>query len=155
MSIQLVPDGLRVGGAAVVFAVGLVACAPVHQPPQPVDATAPSVTYSYGTDDELVAANSKARAYCAQYQSVPSLEGPITENEDGTKTATFKCVESAPAAAAPAPVPMTYTYSGDMQLLQAMRSAENYCQASGRRTTSNIVTNSSGSKTITFQCVPQ
>ncbi len=146
---------LRAGGIASLAAAGLIACAPVSQPPQQVEASTPSVTYNYGSDNDLVAANEKARVYCSRYQSVPSLDGSITENQDGTKTVTFKCIASPSASMPPAPMPMTYTYSSDMQLLQAMKSADGYCAASGKQATSNIVTNANGTKTITFQCVPR
>jgi hypothetical protein len=48
---------------------------------------------------------------------------------------------------------LTYTYRNDQELLEASRSAQNYCANSGsQQVISNIVTNANGTKTVTFQC---
>jgi hypothetical protein len=56
----------------------------------------------------------------------------------------------------PAPAnPLVYSYSTDQQLLDASRNAQSYCMSQGRsQTTSTIVTNANGMRTITFQCGP-
>jgi len=50
---------------------------------------------------------------------------------------------------------MSYTYGSDMELLQAMQSANTYCARSGQVASSSIVTNPDGTRTMTFQCVPR
>ena len=68
------------GGLAVAVAV---ACTPMYQKAQEVDARSPKVSYDFSSDAGLVDANSKARNYCGQYASTPSLRGSITDNPDG------------------------------------------------------------------------
>jgi hypothetical protein len=134
--------------------VAVAACVSAYPQPQRVEAKPPSVTYSFSSDNELIAANSKARAYCAQYASTPGAQGTITENPDGTKTVTFECVKAA-VVTPPPPAPMSYTYRTDAELLQALRSAEAYCALTGQAVSASIVTNPDGTKSLTFQCVPR
>ena len=51
----------------------------------------PNLTYSYRTDEELLAASRTAEAYCANDGS-HGVVSNITPNTDGSKTVTFKCV---------------------------------------------------------------
>lgn len=138
--------------------VSLAACAQPSSPPREVQNTPPSVTYKYGNDRDLLAANQRARDYCAAYQTIPSIDSVLETEADGTKTVTFKCLKSPPAVAsvpppAAPPQPITQTYTSDMELLQAMNSADRQCAAYGQRATSNITVNTDGTKTITFRCV--
>ena len=142
-----------VGGVAI-LAILATACAPVHQPPREVETRQPAVSYNYNSDDGLVEANSKARAYCSQYASTPSLHGTIVDNEDGTKTVTFECVKTAATTTSPPPA-NGYVYGSDTELLQSIRSADTHCAQSGQTASTSIVTNPDGTKTLTFQCVPR
>jgi len=150
---------LRKGALAALCAGGLAAiaaCAPFVQEPQATQASNPTVTYRYQGDQELIAANQKAQAFCTRYNAVPRAAN-IVSNTDGTNSAHFECVPSAQATAAlPQPNPsMTYTVRSDQELLQASQSASIYCSNQGRRAvTSNISPNGDGSRTVTFQCTP-
>jgi hypothetical protein len=120
---------------------------------QPVKSSNPSVTYNYRTDQELLQANQNATAYCSQYQTAPRTAN-ITNNPDGSKAVVFECVRTTFPAPAPVNPNLTYTYRTDQELVQASQTAGAYCQKYGSQpmTTSSLVTNSDGSKTVTFQC---
>ena len=146
------------GVSVALLAGGLAAaCGSMATPSQPVQASSPTVTYSYRTDQELLRANQNATTYCAQYQTVPRT-GPVTNNADGTRTVVFDCVRTA-AAPMPAPVPvpvnqnLTYNYRTDQELMLASQNAGAYCQRySSQPMTSSSVANTDGSRTVTFQC---
>jgi hypothetical protein len=74
------PDGSK----AVVFECVRTAVAP---PPPPA---APSQSYTYRTDQELVQASQTASAYCMSHGSQP-MTSSIVINPNGTKTVTFQC----------------------------------------------------------------
>lgn len=152
---------LRFAGAASLLAVA--ACAQPSSEPQQVNVSNPSVTYKYRTDQELVQANERAAAYCSTYQSTHRT-ATFGTDPDGSKRVVFDCVKSAamaPAApvvaAAPAAAPnLTYTYFTDQELLDASRNAQNYCVSRGStQVSSTITTNTNGSRTASFQCVPR
>lgn len=144
---------MLLGGLAV---TAIAACAPVREPPQQVQATTPTVSYNYSTDDGLVQANTQAQTYCSQYASTPVLEGSIVDNSDGTRTVTFRCVKTAASPVTPiAPTPSGYEYRSDAQFVQALRSADTYCAQTGQTASTRIVSNPDGSKTMTFDCVPR
>jgi hypothetical protein len=151
---QFLVRGLAIS-LAIFAAVAVVACAPISTPPEPVqvEAEAPEVSYKFYTDEELIEANNRARAYCSQYASTPSMQGKITSNQDGSKTVTFQCLQEAPQA--PAPPLETYTYSTDNDLLQTMNSAEAYCARSGQVASFNVSTNAAGTQTLTYRCIPR
>jgi exopolysaccharide biosynthesis predicted pyruvyltransferase EpsI len=138
----------------VMLAAGTVAaCGPLASSQQPVQASNPSVTYNYRTDQELVRANQNATTFCSQYQTAPRTAN-LTNNSDGSKTVVFECVRTA-ALPAPAPVNpnLSYTYRTDQELVQASQTASAYCLKYGSQPmTSRMVTNSDGTKTVTFQC---
>jgi hypothetical protein len=138
-------------------AATIAACAPSHSntSPQQVEATPPSVTYTYNSDTELIEANSRAIVYCSKYTATPVNQGMIIENPDGTKTITFQCAKAAMVSPPPPTPPMSYLYSSDTELLQALHSADLYCQSSGQKASTSIVANPNGTKTLTFQCVPR
>jgi hypothetical protein len=137
----------------VLLAAGAVAsCAQLPSSQQPVQSTNPSVSYNYRTDQELLKANQNATTYCGQYQTAPRTAG-LTNNPDGSKTVVFECVRTAPSASAPVNPNLSYTYRTDQELVQASQTANAYCLKNGSQpTTSNMVTNSDGTKTVTFQC---
>ena len=142
---------------ALLAAGSLAACTTQTVPssPQAVQATNPSVTYNYRTDQELVTANQNAATFCSQYQTAPRTYN-ITSNSDGTKTVVFECVRTTAALPAPAPVPpapLTYSYRTDQELVQASQTASAYCAQNGALPmTSRVTTNADGSRTVTFQC---
>jgi hypothetical protein len=150
---------VRVGGIVVVAVAATAACAPSYQAPQEVETRPPVVSYNYSSDDGLIEANGKARAYCSQYASTPSVQGSISDNADGTKTVTFQCIRTAAGTPVPAPAPPSpptgYSYRTDPELLQAIGSAEAYCARSGRTALYSIVTNADGTKTLALQCAPR
>jgi hypothetical protein len=135
------------------LAAGAVAsCAPSPSSQQPVQATNPTVTYNYRTDQELVQANQNATTYCGQYQTAARTVN-ITTNPDGSKAVIFECVRTTLPAPPPATPGQSYTYRSDQELVQASQTAAAYCQRYGSQPmTSSIVTNPNGTKTVTFQC---
>jgi hypothetical protein len=137
----------------VLLAAGAVAsCAQLPSSQQPVQSTNPSVSYNYRTDQELLKANQNATTYCGQYQTAPRTAG-LTNNPDGSKTAVFECVRTALSASAPVNPNLSYAYRTDQELVQASQTANAYCLKSGSLPmTSSMVTNSDGTKTVTFQC---
>ena len=142
--------------AVALLAAGVVAsCAPFPSSQQPVQSSNPSVTYNYRTDQELIQVNQRATTYCSQYQTTPRTTG-ITNNADGSKTVVFECVRTtlpAPPATTPS---QSYTYRTDQELVQVSQTAGAYCRQYGSQPmTSSIVTNSDGTKTVTFQCGPR
>jgi hypothetical protein len=117
-----------------------------------VQSSNPSVTYNYRTDQELLRANQNATTYCSQYQTAPRT-ATLTNNADGSKTAVFECVRTALPAPAPVNPNLSYSYRTDQELVQASQTASAYCVKYGSQPmTSSMVTNSDGTKTVTFQC---
>ena len=135
------------------LAAGAVAsCSQLPSSQQPVQSTNPGVTYNYRTDQELLKANQNATTYCGQYQTTPRTAG-LTNNPDGSKSVVFECVRTALSGPAPVNPNLSYAYRTDQELVQASQTANAYCQKNGSQPmTSNMVTNSDGTKTVTFQC---
>ena len=146
----------------ILIATLAAACAPMYPRAEQVESEPPSVTYEYNSDAGLLEANNKARDYCAQYASTPSIQGTIRDNGSGEHTVEFQCIKTAAVVLAPdlqvypAPPaqPTGYVYSTDSQLLAAMQSADAYCGQSGLSATTSIDTNPYGAKTLNFRCVP-
>ena len=138
---------------ALLAAAGVASCSSLPASQQPVQSSNPSVTYSYRTDQELLQANQNATTYCGQYQTAPRT-GTLTNNPDGSKTVVFECVRTAaPPAPPPANPNLSHTYRTDQELVQASQTAGAYCLKYGSQPmTSRMVTNSDGTKTVTFQC---
>ena len=144
---------------ALLTAGAVAACAQAPTSPQAVQATNPTVTYNYRTDQELVTANQNATMFCNQYQTTPRTAN-VTSNSDGTKTVLFECVRTTAALPAPAPTPvpvnpnvLSYSYRTDQELVQASQTASTYCAQNGALPmTSRVTTNVDGSRTVTFQC---
>ena len=144
---------------ALLAAGTVAACTQMPSSQQPVQASNPTVTYNYRTDQELLRANQNATAYCGQYQTAPRAATLTTNNADGSKTAVFECVRT---TAAPAPTPvvnpnLSYTYRTDQELVQASQTASAYCLRNGSQsmTSSSVLANSDGTRTVTFQCSPR
>ena len=142
--------------AAVLVGLMAASCAPQYSSPQQVQASNPSVTYKYRSDQELVQANQNAATFCNRYQSVPRTVS-FANDPDGSRVVVFECVQASPAAAPPQfNANLTYTYRTDQELLDASRNAQSYCMNKGsQQVVSNIVTNPNGTKTVTFQCSPR
>ena len=142
--------------AVALFAAGaFAACAAFPTSQQPVQSSNPSVTYNYRTDQELLQANQNATAFCNPYQTTPRTSS-ITTNADGSKAVRFECVRTTLPAPAPTPPSQSYTYRTDQELVQASQTASASCpKPSSQPMTSSIVTNSDGTKTVTFQCGPR
>ncbi|HVJ32688.1 MAG TPA: hypothetical protein VND94_06190 [Terriglobia bacterium] len=148
----------RAALAATLPALLLVAgCAPQNSPPQQVEAQAPSVTYKYRGDQELLQANQNAMTYCSQFHSVAQTEN-IKNASDGSKTVIFRCSAMPPATVATTTTlgsNMAYPYRTDQELLEASRNADLYCQNRGsQRAVATVVTNLDGTKSVSFQCTP-
>lgn len=147
------------GAAAALTGLALAACTPQYSSPQQVQASNPTVTYKYRSDQELVQANQSAATFCNRYQAVPRTAN-FTNDPDGSRVVVFECVQSSAVPAA-APQPqfnpnLTYNYRTDQELLDASRNAQIYCMNNGaQQMVSNIVTNANGTKTVTFQCNPR
>ena len=138
---------------ALLAAGTVAACTQLPSSQQPVQASNPSVTYNYRTDQELLRANQNAAAYCGQYQTAPRAATLTTNNADGSKTAVFECVRTSVAAPAPVNPNLSYMYRTDQELVQASQTASAYCQRYGSQPmTSSMVANSDGTRTATFQC---
>jgi hypothetical protein len=147
---------VQVSAVALFAAAAVAACATFpSSSQQPVQSSNPSVTYNYRTDQELLQANQNATAYCSPYQTAPRTSG-ITTNSDGSKAVRFECVRTTLPAPAPTPPGQSYSYRTDQELVQASQTASAYCpKSSSQPMTSSIVTNSDGTKTVTFQCGPR
>jgi hypothetical protein len=127
-------------------------CGPLPSSQQPVQASNPTVTYNYRTDQELLQANQNATTYCGQYQT-GARTANITNNTDGSKAVVFECVRTTLPAPPATPPSLSYTYGTDQELVQASQTAGAYCLKYGSQPmTSSVMTNPNGTKTVTFQC---
>ena len=142
-----------VPAAAVLAGLMMAACTPQYSSPQQVQASNPTVTYKYRSDQELVQANQNAATFCNRYQAVPRTAN-FANDPDGSRVVVFECVQTSTPASQPQVNPnLTYTYRTDQELLDASRNAQIYCMNNGaQQVVSNIVTNANGTKTVTFQC---
>src|SRR5216683_362035 len=140
---------------ALLAAGAVAACAQLPSSQQPVQASNPSVTYSYRTDQELLRAGQNATTYCGQYQTAPRA-ATLTSNADFSKTAVFECVRTAAPAPAPVNPNLSYTYRTDQELVQASQTASAYWLRYGSQPmSSSMMANSDGTRTATFQCGPR
>ena len=137
---------------ALLAAGTVAACAQLPSSQQPVQASNPSVTYNYRTDQELLRASQNATTHCGQYQTTPRT-ATLTNNPDGSKTAVFECVRTDLPPPAPVNPNLTYSYRTDQELVQASQTASAYCLRYGSQPmTSSMMANSDGTRTVTFQC---
>lgn len=142
--------------AALTMAVCMAsACAPYSSSPRQIEASNPTVTYKYRSDDELVRTNQLAATFCDRYQSVAQ---PVSFATDaaGDRVVVFECTAtSLPGSPYPrSRSDLTYTYRTDRELMDVSRNAQAYCMNSGgsSQVVSRIVSNGNGTKTVTFQC---
>jgi len=156
---------LRAMGAFAAVAVAGLTVAACTGPAAPVQTQAsnPTVTYTYRSDQDLIQANRAAATHCARYSAVPQTMRFFGE-PSGERSVVFDCVPAtpvvavAPVAVAPViPAPaLSFTYAQDQELLQGTRSAQLQCANAGmQQAMTGIVTNVNGTKTATFQCVPR
>lgn len=160
--------------ASSVLATGLLlaACGPRYTQPQQVQASNPTVSYSYQSDQEIAQVNQQATAFCARYQSAPKA-GVFNTDPQGHKVVSFEC-QQMPQAVMVAPQTVmvqqplmvqqpvmvqqynpniTYSYRNDQELADATRAAQNYCMSMGaQQVMSNVSNNSNGSRNVSFQC---
>ncbi len=145
--------------AVVVTALTVAACAGPAAPVQ-TQASNPSVTYTYRSDQDLIQANRAAATHCARYNAVPQTARFFGE-PSGERSVVFDCVPAAPAPAVVQVVPqaapgLNFTYAMDQELMQGSRSAQLQCANAGMQyALTGIVTNTNGTKTATFQCTPR
>jgi hypothetical protein len=166
------------GAAGLLLSVAAVGgCTDGYTSPGPVavQATKPSVTYSYRTDQDLVQATRAAESYCRDHGQWARARTPTT-NADGTRSVVFECdpvappvaatvppavvpapgpvVAAPPAVAAPVVIPQfSYAYSSEQDLERASRNADAYCrQYNSRARRLSTVNNTDGSRTVTYRC---
>lgn len=130
------------------------ACAQQPPPPKQVDASNPSVTYTYQGDQGLIDANQNAMTYCLKYQSV-ARTARLDDAAGDARTVVFECL---PTIQATVPPPLNtktaYSYRTDQELLDASRNAEIYCRQNGPgRAVTTAVVNADGTKALSFRCV--
>ena len=68
----------------------VLTCAPIDTSPEQVQASNPSVTYKYNSDQELLDASRNAQVYSMNSGSQQMISNMAT-NANGTKTVTFQC----------------------------------------------------------------
>jgi hypothetical protein len=143
----------NLGAVAALATLLTAACVAPYQPPQQVQASNPSVTYQYHSDQELLQVNQSASTFCNQYHAEPR-PATFTNNPDGSKIVAFECVQMAPVVQqAPFNTNLNYTYRTDQELLDASRNAQAYCINRGSpQVISNTAINPDGTRTVAFQC---
>jgi hypothetical protein len=145
----------NIRAAAVLAGLLVASCVPPYTSPQQVQASNPTVTYKYRSDQELLQANQNASTFCNRYQSVARTAN-FANDPDGSKVVIFECVQTAAASQQQFNPNLTYNYRSDQELLDASRNAQIYCMKNGsQQVISNIVANANGTKTVTFQCSPR
>lgn len=143
---------MTVCAATVLTGLMVASCAPLTSSPEQVQTKNPSVTYKYNSDQELVQANENAATYCNKYQSVPRTAS-FSNDPDGSRVVIFECVQTAGAPSTQYNPNLTYNYRTDQELLNAAQNAQIYCLNNGsHQLFSDMVTNSNGTKTVTFHC---
>lgn len=129
----------------------LAGCVEARHEPREVAATNPTVTYRYRGDHELLQANEKAEAFCAQYKAVPRTAR--VERDDETRTVVFDCVPTGSVTTVETYNPNTpYAYRSDEELLNTSRGAQRYCRAHGGQATETITTAPDGTRSVTYGC---
>jgi ABC-type Fe3+-hydroxamate transport system substrate-binding protein len=139
---------------AALLALFLASCAQPSSSAEQVQSSNPSVTYNYHNDQELLQVDHSATTYCTQYRSLPQAIN-FKPDPNGGNDVVFQCVPATTIETSQEPVNpnLTYTYENDTELLTASRNAQSYCMNNGSsQVTSNITTNTDGTKTVTFQC---
>ncbi len=139
---------------AALLALLVASCAQPSSSPEQVQSSNPSVTYNYHNDQELLQVDHSATTYCTQYRSLPQAVN-FKPDPNGGNDVAFQCVPATTTENSQEPVNpnLTYTYESDTDLLTASRNAQTYCMNNGSsQVSSNITSNTDGTKTVTFQC---
>jgi hypothetical protein len=142
-----------IAALAALAALTGTACAPYSSTsPKQIEASNPTVTYKYHSDDELIQTNQLAATFCDRYQSAPQPVN-FTTDTGGDRVVVFECVATSMSTRPNSNSDLTYTYRTDKELMEVSRSARAYCMNSGSpQVVSNVVSNGNGTKTVTFQC---
>lgn len=143
-------------GVATALAVVLAAsCSSFDNSPKQIQASNPTVTYKYHNDDELIQTNQLATDFCSRYQSIPRAVS-FANDSDHDNIVVYECSATWSGSSVQAFNPnLSYTYRTDQELLNGSQSAQAYCSTNGSsQVVSNIVRNSNGTRTVTFQCRP-
>lgn len=137
----------------------LAACVAPTPAPTVVEATQPTVTYNFTTDEGLVLVTQKAENYCREFRATPTSHG-VTKNQDGTRTVVFECTQTPP----PAPVvetkaqsnpSLTYTVRSESEFTHAIRDAQRHCEQKALRAdTLEVIRRDDGSRVMSFRCIP-
>jgi hypothetical protein len=149
------------GFSALFLAAALAACAGPAGRAQPVQESAPSVTYKFTDDEGLVDATVKAEAYCREYNALPTTS-VIRQAPDGAREVVFVCDQARAVAFADtrtmhrtATPTVQYTYRDERTLIEATTEAQRHCAALGAEARSHTVsTGPAGTRTVVFECVP-
>ena len=145
--------------AVLCTAAGLAACVAPTPAPTVVEATQPTVTYNFTTDEGLVLVTQKAENYCREFRASPTSHG-ITDNQDGTRTVVFECTRTPPPAPvvesqSPANPSLTYTVRSQREFTHAIRDAQSHCEQKAMRAdTLKVVRRDDGSRVMSFRCIP-
>jgi len=130
----------------------LAGCGSSSHEPREVQANNPTVTYRYHGDQELLAANQNANAFCSQYKAVPRTQR-FTDTSEG-HAVVFECVPTATVSTVEFAPDTPYAYRTDQELLDRSSGAERYCRAhGGTDAVSSITANPDGTRTVTYKCV--
>jgi len=152
-------ESIRVGSItaciAAIIMLLMTACSPFSRTsPEQVQASNPTVSYKYSSDDELIQTNELAATFCSEYRLAPRPLG-FSDDQSGNRVVNFECVPTIGLSATPINTNLTYTYRSDQELIDVSRKAHTYCLNSGSTSaTYSIVGNPDGTKTITFLCNP-
>jgi hypothetical protein len=144
----------NLGAAAALATLLTAACVAPYQPPQQVQASNPSVTYQYHSDQELLQVNQTASTFCNQYRAQPR-PASFTNNPDGSKIVAFECVQMVAPMVQQSQfnTNLNYTYRTDQELLDASRNAQAYCINRGSSQVTSVTgINPDGTRTVAFQC---
>lgn len=153
----LIRSGMVLSAAALAAMTTASCTSSRYSSPEQVETSAPSVTYKYRNDDELVQANQRAVVYCNGYNLV-SQPSNFSTDTDGSKIVVFDCVGPTRLAQ---PIQQfsptqTYTYRSDQELINLSRNAQIQClNAGSQQTSSSIALNMDGSRSVTFRCAPR
>jgi hypothetical protein len=147
----------RFAAAAALSALLATSCAPFQSAPQQTQASNPTVSYKYHSDDELIQTNQLAATYCDRYENTNARPLSFKTDRDDERVVAYECVPTSLRARdqSSSNSNLTYTYRTDQELLDVSQDAQAYCiNAGSSQVASRIVSNGNGTKTVTFQCRP-
>ena len=142
----------RVAAATLFVLLAGTACVPFDHAPRQIQASNPTVTYTYHDDNELIQTNQLAATFCSRYQNAAQ---PVRFSTDGNgdRVVVFECMPASTPNAPYSNSNLTYTVRTDKEMMDASRDASVYCSNSGSpHVVSNVISNGNGTRTVTFQC---